>query len=164
MTLADLITAAVETARPLIDSKELILTVGQPAEQIDFEADPLRLSQALSNLLTNAAKFTPRGGRINLAVTKTPTDIVIAVRDTGIGFEATHAPHLFDMFTQAHAATEGAEGGLGIGLSLVKGLIQLHGGTVSARERGKGSRSRVQNHAPEDTDARNANAHSCNFE
>jgi signal transduction histidine kinase/ActR/RegA family two-component response regulator len=138
VTLADLITAAVETARPLIDSKELILTVGQPAEQIDLEADPLRLSQALSNLLTNAAKFTPRGGRIYLAVTKTPTDIVIAVRDTGIGFEATHAPHLFDLFTQAHAATEGAEGGLGIGLSLVKGLIQLHGGSVSAGSAGKG--------------------------
>jgi signal transduction histidine kinase len=91
VTLAGLITAAVETARPLIDSKELMLTVSQPTEQVDLAADPLRLSQALSNLLTNAAKFTPRGGRINLAVTKTSTDIVIAVRDTGIGFEP-HRP------------------------------------------------------------------------
>jgi signal transduction histidine kinase/CheY-like chemotaxis protein len=138
VTLSSLITAAVETARPLIDSKELMLTVSQPPERIDLQADPLRLSQALSNLLTNAAKFTPRGGRIQLVVTQTPTDIVIAVRDTGIGFEPTLAPQLFEMFTQAHDATEPAEGGLGIGLSLVKGLVQLHGGKVSAESGGKG--------------------------
>jgi signal transduction histidine kinase/CheY-like chemotaxis protein len=138
VSIAGLITAAIETVRPLIDSKELMLTVSQPAEQVDLEADPLRLSQALSNLLTNAAKFTPRGGRINLSVAKSDTDIVIAVRDTGIGFEPSLAPHLFDMFTQGHGAAEGAEGGLGIGLSLVKGLVQLHGGTVSAKSDGKG--------------------------
>jgi signal transduction histidine kinase/ActR/RegA family two-component response regulator len=138
VTLSALITAAVETVRPQIDSKELMLTVSLPPEQLDLEADPLRLSQALSNLLTNAAKFTPRGGRINLAVNKTPTEIVIAVRDTGIGFEPNLSPHLFDMFMQAHPATEGAEGGLGIGLSLVKGLIRLHGGSVSAESDGIG--------------------------
>jgi len=138
VTLSALIAAAVETVRPLIDSKDLKLAVYQPGERVDLEADPLRLSQSLSNLLTNAAKFTPRGGQINLAVTKNPTDIVIAVSDTGIGFEPTLAPHLFEMFTQAHAATETAEGGLGIGLSLVKGLIQLHGGSVSAESGGEG--------------------------
>jgi signal transduction histidine kinase/ActR/RegA family two-component response regulator len=137
VTISSLITAAVETARPLIDSKELMLTVSQPPERIDLEADPLRLSQALSNLLTNAAKFTPRGGRIHLSVTQTATDVVIAVRDTGIGFEPTLAPRLFEMFTQAHDAMESAEGGLGIGLSLVKGLVQLHGGNVSAESGGK---------------------------
>jgi signal transduction histidine kinase/CheY-like chemotaxis protein len=138
VTVSALITAAVETVRPLMESKELLLTVSQPAERIDLDADPLRLSQALSNLLTNAAKFTPRGGQIDLAVTKPSTGIVIAVRDTGIGFEPNLAPHLFDMFTQAHASAEGTEGGLGIGLSLVKGLIQLHGGSVSAESGGKG--------------------------
>ena len=137
VTVSGLITAAVETVRPVIDSKELMLTINQPAEQLDLYADPLRLSQALSNLLTNAAKFTPRGGRINLGVSKTPTDIVITVSDTGIGFEPAVAPHLFEMFTQAHAMTEGSEGGLGIGLSLVKGLIRLHGGSVSAQSGGK---------------------------
>ncbi len=137
VTISSLITAAVETARPQIDSKELMLTVSQPPERIDLEADPLRLSQALSNLLTNAAKFTPRGGRIQLVVTQTPTDVVIAVRDTGIGFEPTLAPRLFEMFTQAHDAADAAEGGLGIGLSLVKGLVQLHGGNVSAESGGK---------------------------
>ncbi len=138
VTLSALITAAVETVRPQIDTKDLKLTISQPAERVDLEADPLRLSQSLSNLLTNAAKFTPRGGQIKLAVSKTPTDLVIAVSDTGIGFEPTLAPHLFEMFTQAHAATETAEGGLGIGLSLVKGLIQLHGGRVSAESGGEG--------------------------
>ena len=150
VTLSTLIATAVETVRPLIDSKELMLTVSQPPERIDLEADPLRLSQAVSNLLTNAAKFTPPGGRINLVVTKSPADIVIAVRDTGIGFEPSLAPHLFDMFTQAHAATEGAEGGLGIGLSLVKGLIQLHGGTVSAESGGKGLGAEVKIRLPAD--------------
>jgi len=138
VTLSALITAAVETVRPLIDSKDLKLTITQPAQRVDLEADPLRLSQSLSNLLTNAAKFTSSGGQIYLAVSKTPTDIVIAVRDTGVGFDPTLAPHLFEMFTQAHAATETAEGGLGIGLSLVKGLIQLHGGRVSAESGGEG--------------------------
>jgi signal transduction histidine kinase len=136
--ISNLITTAVETVSPLIDAKELTLTVSQPAERVDLEADPLRLSQALSNLLTNAAKFTPRFGRIDLEVTKTPTDLVIVVRDTGVGFEPSSAPDLFEMFTQARAATEAAEGGLGIGLALVKGLIQLHGGSVSAESRGVG--------------------------
>jgi len=138
VTLSALVATAVETVRPLVDSKELMLTVSQPPERLDLEADPLRLSQALSNLLTNAAKFTPRGGRINLSVSKSSSNVVIVVRDTGIGFEPTVAPHLFDLFTQAHAGTEGAEGGLGIGLSLVKGLIHLHGGTVSAESGGRG--------------------------
>jgi signal transduction histidine kinase/ActR/RegA family two-component response regulator len=138
MTMSSLIAAAVETARPLIDSKELMLAVSQPPERIELDADPLRLSQALSNLLTNAAKFTPRGGRIHLTVTQTQTDVVMAVRDTGIGFEPALGPQLFEIFTQAHDAMEPAEGGLGIGLSLVKGLVQLHGGKVSAESGGRG--------------------------
>jgi signal transduction histidine kinase/ActR/RegA family two-component response regulator len=138
VTVSALITAAVETVRPLMESKELKLTVNQPSEQVDLEADPLRLSQALSNLLTNAAKFTPPGGQVTLSVSKSAAGIVIAVRDTGIGFEPTLAPHLFEMFTQAHKESDIAEGGLGIGLSLVKGLIQLHGGSVSAESGGRG--------------------------
>ena len=137
VTLTSVITAAIETARPLIDSKGLTLTVNYPPERVDLEADPLRLSQALSNLLTNAAKFTPRGGQISLSVTHTAEDIVIIVRDTGIGFEPALAPQLFEMFTQAHHVEEASEGGLGIGLSLVKGLVHLHGGSVSAESGGK---------------------------
>lgn len=138
VNISALINAAVETVRPLIESKDLLLTVSQPEERIELEADPLRLSQALSNLLTNAAKFTPRGGRIDLAVTETPSGLDIAVRDTGVGFEPAAAPLLFEMFSQAHAGTEAADGGLGIGLSLVRELIQLHGGGVSANSGGKG--------------------------
>jgi signal transduction histidine kinase/ActR/RegA family two-component response regulator len=149
VTASAVITAAVETARPLIDSKDLLLTISQPDEPLELDADPLRLSQAISNLLTNAAKFTPRGGRIFLALTRTPTDIVISVRDTGIGFEPALAPQLFDRFTRSLPSTEGAEGGLGIGLSLVKGLIQLHGGSVTAESGGKGLGAEFQIKLPE---------------
>ena len=135
--VSTLIADAVETARPLVDAKELLLTVSQPEEPVDLEADPLRLSQALSNLLTNAAKFTPRGGRISLTVTRTPAGLVMAVRDSGIGFDPASAQRLFEMFTQAHAEADAVEGGLGIGLSLVKGLIELHGGSVRATSNGK---------------------------
>jgi CheY-like chemotaxis protein len=138
VAVPSLITAAVETVRPLIDSKELTLTVHPPSYGFDLDADPLRLSQALSNLLTNAAKFTPPGGHVDFTVSKTPTDIIIAVRDTGIGFEPALAHKLFEMFTQAHDAIEAAEGGLGIGLCLVKGLIEMHGGSVSAESGGRG--------------------------
>jgi signal transduction histidine kinase/ActR/RegA family two-component response regulator len=135
--VSTLIADAQETVRPLVDAKELLFTVSQPEEPIDLEADPLRLSQALSNLLTNAAKFTPRGGRISLTVARMQAGIVMTVRDSGIGFDPVNAQRLFEIFTQAHADADAVEGGLGIGLSLVKGLIELHGGSVRAHSSGK---------------------------
>ncbi|HEY4974124.1 MAG TPA: HAMP domain-containing sensor histidine kinase, partial [Steroidobacteraceae bacterium] len=137
VSLSALIASAVETVRPAIEDKEHLLSVVQPPQPIELNADPLRISQAISNLLTNAAKFTPRGGRIMLAVSCTPTHLLISVADTGAGFEPAMAPLLFEMFSQANGAADSAEGGLGIGLSLVKGLIELHGGSVSAHSRGK---------------------------
>ncbi len=86
----------------------------------------------------NAAKFTPRGGRIGLIVKRSPDYLAITVSDTGVGFDPASTPALFEMFSQAHAEVEGAEGGLGIGLSLVKGLVNLHGGSVRADSRGAG--------------------------
>jgi signal transduction histidine kinase/CheY-like chemotaxis protein len=138
VNLSVLIASAVETVRPAIEDKEHLLSVVQPHEQIEINADPLRLSQAISNLLTNAAKFTPRGGRITLDVALTPENLLISVTDTGVGFEPALAPQLFEMFSQANAKVDGAEGGLGIGLSLVQGLIRLHGGTVYAHSQGDG--------------------------
>ena len=136
--LAAVVRSAVETARPLIEAKQHVLTLGLPEEPIEIEADPLRLSQALSNLLTNAAKYSDQGGRIALLVQLTREDLRFAVRDSGIGLSPESIPMLFEMFSQLDSAIDRAEGGLGIGLALVKGLIALHGGTVDAASEGPG--------------------------
>lgn len=102
------------------------------------DVDPLRLSQAVSNLLTNAAKYTPRGGTITLAAALEAEALTITVSDTGAGFDPSIVPALFEMFSQADSGLEDAGGGLGIGLSLVKRLIELHGGTVTATSAGRG--------------------------
>jgi signal transduction histidine kinase/ActR/RegA family two-component response regulator len=133
-----LIDSAVETARPLIEVKKHSLTVDVPAEPVTVEADPLRLSQVLSNLLTNAAKYTDDGGRISLHATVTAAGLVVSVADNGIGFEADAVPRMFEMFTQVESAIDRAQSGLGIGLALVKGLVDLHGGTVRASSAGPG--------------------------
>jgi PAS domain S-box-containing protein len=135
--LAALVAAAVETARPLIDSKQHVLKIALPQESVQLEGDPLRLSQALSNLLTNAAKYTDTGGEISLTAT-VGDEIRIAVRDSGIGLSATAIPHVFEMFSQVDSAIDRAEGGLGIGLALVKGLVSLHGGTIDVTSAGLG--------------------------
>jgi signal transduction histidine kinase/ActR/RegA family two-component response regulator len=136
--LQALVTSAVETARPLIDAKRHVLTVELPAEPIELEVDPLRLSQALSNLLTNAAKYTDAEGHITLSAVEESGGLSIRVRDNGIGIDSAVIPGLFEMFSQIDSAIDRAEGGLGIGLALVKGLATLHGGTVEATSNGPG--------------------------
>jgi CheY-like chemotaxis protein/anti-sigma regulatory factor (Ser/Thr protein kinase) len=101
----------------------------------------LRMSQALSNLLTNAAKYTDPGGRVEVDIRQTPDELVMAVRDSGIGVPAAALPTIFEMFSQVDSAIDRAEGGLGIGLALVKGLVALHGGTVEAASEGAGKGS-----------------------
>jgi CheY-like chemotaxis protein/anti-sigma regulatory factor (Ser/Thr protein kinase) len=129
---------AVETARPLLDAKQHQLTVNLPAESLRLEADPLRLSQVIGNLLTNAAKYTDPGGRIALTARIENAELVIAIRDSGIGLSSESIPALFTMFSQVNSAIDRAEGGLGIGLALVKGLVALHGGRVEVRSEGLG--------------------------
>ena len=136
--LAAVVRSAVETARPLIEAKQHALTLRLPEEPIAIEADPLRLSQALSNLLTNAAKYSDRGSQIAVLAELTPEDLRLSVRDSGIGLSPASIPMLFEMFSQIDSAIDRAEGGLGIGLALVKGLIALHGGTVDAASDGPG--------------------------
>jgi PAS domain S-box-containing protein len=138
VSLDSLIEAAVETARPLIESKQHQLTIKLPEEPVFLTVDPLRISQSLSNLLTNGAKYTDTGGQITLTVALRPEGIALAVADTGIGFESDSRPELFEMFSQVDSAIARSEGGLGIGLALVKGLIELHGGTVDGRSAGPG--------------------------
>jgi signal transduction histidine kinase len=136
--LASVIETAVETARPTIDTKRHLLTVDIPTEPIRFTADPLRVAQVLSNLLTNAAKYTDPEGQIRLIARCEGSDVVIRVADSGIGISAAALPRVFNMFSQVHSTTDRSEGGLGIGLALAQGLIELHGGTIEANSAGLG--------------------------
>jgi PAS domain S-box-containing protein len=139
--LREVLKAAVETSRPLIEQRGHKLTVRSPSAPIHIDGDPLRLAQVVSNLLNNAAKYTERGGRIWLTATRKGNDAVIKVRDTGIGIPAEVMPQIFQMFTQADRAINGSAGGLGIGLTLVKRLIEMHGGTITAQSEGRGKGS-----------------------
>ncbi len=139
--LGSIVAAAVETARPLIEARGHELVIDLPEQTPRLSADPLRLSQALSNLLTNAAKYTDPGGRITLRATLERGGLRLAVRDTGIGLSAEAIPNLFEMFSQLEPALQRSEGGLGIGLALVKGLTELHGGRVAAHSDGPGTGS-----------------------
>jgi signal transduction histidine kinase len=136
--LATVIESAVETARPTIDTKRHHLSVDIPGEPVHFTADPLRVAQVLSNLLTNAAKYTDPEGDIRIIACCEAENIVIRVADSGIGISAATLPRVFNMFSQVHSNTDRSEGGLGIGLSLAKGLIELHGGTIEADSGGLG--------------------------
>jgi len=136
LDLADVIRQAVETSRPVIEGRGLELAIQLP-HRILVEADMTRLTQSISNLLNNAAKYTDRGGRITLAVQREGRDAVVSVRDTGIGIPRPMLAKVFEMFTQVDRS-ERAQGGLGIGLYLVKRLVEMHGGTVEARSEGHG--------------------------
>ena len=146
--LGSLVNVAVETARPLIDSKRHRLVISLPEEPVTLEADPLRLSQVIGNLLTNAAKYTDPEGQIELRARVENDEMTIAIRDSGIGLSEEAIPNLFTMFSQLNSAVDRAEGGLGIGLALVKGLVTLHGGSVAVRSEGKGRGSEFIVHLP----------------
>jgi CheY-like chemotaxis protein len=140
--------AAVETARPLLDDRKHELNVTLPADAPILDADPLRLSQVLSNLLTNSAKYTNPGGQIQLVCRIEPTAVRISVTDNGIGIPAEALPKIFEMFSQVDGLSGRSEGGLGIGLSLVKGLVELHGGTIEVRSDGPGRGSEFSVRVP----------------
>jgi PAS domain S-box-containing protein len=136
--LAVVVGNAVEASRPLIDQMGHELTVTLPPEPVYLDIDPVRVTQVLSNLLNNAAKYTDRGGRIGLSAERQGSDAVVAVRDTGVGIPADKLPHVFEMFTQVEGSSARAQGGLGLGLTLVKRLTEMHGGSVEARSGGPG--------------------------
>ncbi len=136
--LARVIQQAVETSRPLIEANGHELTITVPPQSVFVEADPTRLAQVVSNLLNNAAKYTEHGGQITLTVRRRGNEVVISVRDTGVGIPPHMLPRIFEMFTQVDRSLERAQGGLGIGLTLVKQLVELHGGAVEAYSEGHG--------------------------
>jgi PAS domain S-box-containing protein len=139
--LAAVVRAAVEAIRPLVDEQRHELSVTLPAASILLDADPTRLAQVFSNLLNNAAKYSESGGRIALAAERQGNEVVVRVTDTGIGIVAEDLPRIFEMFTQVDMEIERSRGGLGIGLALVKGLVEMHGGAVEARSGGSGKGS-----------------------
>lgn len=136
--LWSLLGSAVETSRPLIDARRHTLVVQLPDEPVRLKVDPVRIIQVISNLLNNAAKFTPDQGRIELSAHADPAEIVIEVRDNGIGLRVDALDRIFSIFSQVEERRDEAEGGLGIGLALVKGLVEMHGGRVEARSEGVG--------------------------
>ena len=140
VAIAGIVQAAVETVRPLIDQRRHELTVSLPPELIWVYADASRLEQVVVNLLTNAAKYTDEGGHVWLTVQQEVGACVLRVRDTGVGIAAELLPHIFDLFMQAERLLDRSQGGLGIGLSLVRRLVELHGGTVEVTSQpGQGS-------------------------
>ncbi|HEY9421286.1 MAG TPA: PAS domain S-box protein [Thermoanaerobaculia bacterium] len=139
--LADVISNAVETARPAIEAAGHELTVSLPPEPVPLNADLTRLAQVFGNLLNNSVKYTERGGQIWLTATRDGGQVVVTVRDTGIGIPAYALPSIFNMFSQVDRSIERSTGGLGIGLALVKGLVEMHGGTVEAASPGEGKGS-----------------------
>ena len=146
--LATVVRDAVDASRPLIESGGHTLWVMPPAEPIVLDADPTRLAQVFLNLLNNAAKYSDRGGQIRLSVDREGDEVVVSVRDTGIGIIPPKLPHIFDVFVQVDTAWQRAQGGLGIGLSLVKEFVTLHGGRVEARSDGLGKGSEFIVHLP----------------
>jgi signal transduction histidine kinase len=141
VTLAMIVQAAIEASQPLIEQYEHELTVTLPLEPVDLDADLARLAQVFLNLLNNAAKYTERGGRIRLAAEREGGDVVVRVQDSGVGIAADMLPRVFEMFLQVDRPLERSQGGLGIGLTLVKRLLQMHGGSIEARSAGPGKGS-----------------------
>ena len=139
--LADVVAMAVETSKPLIEAARHRLEIVMPQEPVWLDADATRLAQVLSNLINNAAKYTDPGGLIRLEAARQDDDVVLRVSDSGIGIEPALLPTVFEMFAQGKAASARSPGGVGLGLTLVRSLVRMHGGSVSAASDGPGSGS-----------------------
>jgi PAS domain S-box-containing protein len=141
VALAAVVQSAVETSRPLIEQSRHTLSLTLPPGPVHIDADPVRLAQVFSNLLNNSAKYTEPGGHIWLTAEVSDHEVAVRVRDTGLGIPAHALPRIFEMFSQVDRNMERAQGGLGIGLTLVRRLVEMHGGTVEARSEGPGKGS-----------------------
>jgi signal transduction histidine kinase/CheY-like chemotaxis protein len=138
LSFGSVIERAVEGTRSFIEDRGHALSVSLAAEGMQLEGDPGRLEQVVTNLLTNAAKYTAPGGRVEVVAERQDEEAVLSVRDTGIGIKAEMLPRVFDLFAQSERTLDRAEGGLGIGLTIVRQLVELHGGRVEARSEGPG--------------------------
>ena len=138
LELATVVAKAVEATGPLVEERGHRLAVTVSPTGLLIEADEVRLTQVVNNLLSNAARYTPPGGNIAITGARDGDDVVLRIRDTGMGIEAALLPSVFEMFVQGARGPDRAEGGLGLGLSLVRTLTHLHGGTVTAHSDGPG--------------------------
>ena len=136
--LAHIVATAVETSRPVIAERQHTLSTTLPAAPVRLYADPARLAQVLSNLLTNAAKYTPANGDVRIVAEAGDAELVIRVVDNGIGITKEALPRIFDLFVQGQHSSEHLDGGLGIGLTLARRLVEMHGGTLEAESAGPG--------------------------
>jgi PAS domain S-box-containing protein len=146
--MAEVIAKAIEMASPLLEQRTHKLVTRVARTGLAVKGDPTRLSQVISNLLTNAAKYTPPGGRIVVTAKQDAADVVIRVSDSGIGIAADVLPHIFDLFVQERQAIDRSQGGLGLGLAIVRNLIERHGGSISARSDGPGKGSEFEIRLP----------------
>src|SRR5207249_4686751 len=138
LNLAGVVGAAVDAVRPMAEEKQLALDFAVVAEDDLIAGDADRLQQVVWNLLSNAVKFTPAGGRIDVRLDRTPQGLRLRVSDTGRGISAQFLPYVFDRFRQADSTSTRTHGGLGIGLTIVRHIVELHGGSVSAESAGEG--------------------------
>jgi len=151
--LREVIGAAVEQCRPMIEIHRHRLSLDVPNEPMRVRGDDVRLVQIVGNLLSNAAKYSDYDRELTLSVEREPLGFVLHIRDKGIGISPALLPRIFDLFTQADRSAARTEGGLGLGLALVKRLVELHGGTVEARSEGLGRGSEFIVRLPADTNA-----------
>ena len=148
LDLRNVLTDSVAAMRPLFEQRSQDLSLVYPDEPFTVDGDSVRLEQIFGNLLNNAGKYTDAGGRITVTIAARNHEAVVAVKDTGIGIAHGLLPHIFDLFMQARSSSERAPGGLGIGLTLVRRLVELHGGSVSAASRGTGQGSEFEVRLP----------------
>ncbi len=149
--IAGVVAKAVEIASDLLEQRRHRFSVDVPAQGLRVEGDPVRLAQVVANLLTNAARYTDPGGTISLRALRDGADVVVTVKDNGTGIEPALLPRIFDLFVQGQRSTDRKEGGLGLGLGLVKSLVELHGGTAVARSPGPGKGSEFEIRLPATT-------------
>jgi PAS domain S-box-containing protein len=147
--MADVVAKGIEMASPLVEQRTHTLTVDMPRHGLRVDGDPFRLSQVVSNLLTNAAKYTPPGGQITVRAELVDGEVVLRVRDTGIGITPEMLPRVFDLFIQERQAIDRSQGGLGLGLTIVRSLVERHGGSVLAYSEGLGRGSEFVVRLPE---------------
>jgi len=148
MDLNAALSRAIESARPLFEERRQHFEASIPAAPLEINGDLTRITQVLVNLLNNAAKYTPEGGRITLLATADGHDAVIRVKDTGIGIAPSSMQHIFDLFAQGERSLDRAAGGLGIGLTLARRIVELHGGSIAAHSEGVGRGSEFEVRLP----------------